>query len=41
MIANPMGNIIIAVAVLDIHMDKKPVAIINPSTIFLAEVPTN
>src|SRR5690554_6904584 len=34
-----MGNIITAVAVLEIHMERKPVATIKPRTIFLALVP--
>lgn len=36
----PIGSIIIAVAVLDIHMDKKPVAIIKPKMTFFSLVPT-
>ena len=37
--AIPMGNIITEVAVFEIHMDIKAVAIINPNTIFLMSVP--
>ena len=35
-----IGNIIIAVAVLDTHMDKNAVAIINPPIKAFGEVPT-
>ena len=38
-IAIPMGSIITAVAVFDIHMDKKAVAIIKPKIIFRTSVP--
>ena len=39
MIAIPIGNIITAVAVFEIHIDKNAVAIINPRITFLTSVP--
>ena len=39
MMTIPIGNIITEVAVLEIHMDKNAVAIINPKMIFLMSVP--
>src|SRR6056297_2792551 len=39
MIASPIGTIIIEVAVLEIHIDKAPVATINPKMIFSVLVP--
>jgi hypothetical protein len=39
--ARPIGTIIIAVAVLDIHIDKNDEAIINPKTILLGPPPIN
>ena len=38
-IAIPMGSIITAVAVLEIHMERKAVANIKPKIIFLTSVP--
>ena len=35
----PIGSIITAVAVLETHMDKKPVATMNPATIWVGLVP--
>ena len=35
----PIGSIITAVAVLDTHMDRKPVATMNPATIWEGLVP--
>jgi len=40
MIAIPMGSIMMAVAVLDIHMDRNAAAIMNPSTILAGPPPT-
>src|SRR5699024_4414307 len=39
-IASPIGTIIIAVAVLEIHIDKNPVETINPKIIIFVFVPT-
>ena len=39
MMAIPMGSIITDVAVLEIHMDKKAVAIINPRITFRISEP--